>query len=78
MQTIANVVHITIFGYIVMTRDLIGYDSLVDYGSLTDYACFVIQKITDKMMINLDAKEFATCVNIAEIFTVWERSFEFY
>ena len=45
MQAIVDVVHISVFGYIAMTEDLIGYNSPVDYESLADYASLITQKV---------------------------------
>ena len=51
MQAIVDVVHITVFGYIAVIKDLIGCDSPVNYKSFADYASFVTQKIAVEVMI---------------------------
>lgn len=66
LQAIIIVVYTTIFGYIIMTRDLFGYNNLVDCKSLTNYAHFIIQKVGDEVIINFDTKKFATYVNVVE------------
>ena len=78
MQTIANMVHTTVFSYITVTGNLIGCDSLDDSETLADYACLVIQKVADEVMINLDAEEFAVYVNAAEELAIWEESLKFH
>lgn len=55
------------FGDIALTEDLIGCNK-----------SFVIQSVVDEVMINLDVREFAICMNIVEGLAVWEESFEFY
>lgn len=53
MQIIA--IYIAIFNNIALNKDLIGYNKSL-----------VIQKITNKMVINLNAEEFATYINAVE------------
>lgn len=55
MQTVAYVAHTIIFGFIAVTGDLIGFNSLVYYESLADYAYLVIQRVANEMVIDLDA-----------------------
>lgn len=50
------VIYITVFGYINMTKNLIGCNIPNDYKYLADYACLVIQKIANETMIVLVAR----------------------
>lgn len=68
MQTITNVIYTTVFNCIAITENLIGYDSFIDYENLVDYARFIIQKFTNKMIIDLNVEEFTIYVNAAEKF----------
>lgn len=60
------VVHITVFGCIAITKNLIGYNSSIDFKSLTDYASFVTQRVVDEIMIGLAAELFAMKMAVAE------------
>lgn len=42
MQTIINLVYTTVFSYIAVIEDLIGYNNFVNYKSLANYTCFII------------------------------------
>lgn len=54
---IVVVVHITVFGCITVTKNLIIYNSPVDYQYLADYASLVTQKVAVETMIVLVARE---------------------
>lgn len=56
-------VHTTIFDCIAVTENLIGCDSFIDCKSFADYTYFIIQKVADKVMIDLNTEEFAICMN---------------
>lgn len=66
MQIFVDVVYINIFSYISITRDLIDCDSFLDYESIANCVYLVIQKVADKIMIDLNAEEFPACVNAIE------------
>lgn len=59
MRTVVVVVHITVFGSIAVTEDLIDCDSPVDYIRL------VTPRVAVEIMIGLDAGVFSACVNVA-------------
>lgn len=58
------VVHITTFGYIVITKNSISYNSSIYYKNLADYISFIIKKIAVKAII----------VFVAMRVTVWDKS----
>lgn len=66
MQTIADVVYITIFGYIAVIKDLIDCNSYVDYKSFANYVRLIIKKIANKVMIDLNNEKFAVYINAIE------------
>lgn len=70
MQTIADMVYTTIFSYIAITGDLIGCNNLIDYKNFANYTYLVIQKVDNKMMINLDAEEFAVYINYKKTYCI--------
>lgn len=70
-------VHTTVFGFIAVTGDLIGFDSLVDCKSLADYARLLIQRIAVEVMIDLVTGEFAAYVNAARGLAAWGEGIEF-
>lgn len=56
-------IYIPIFDCIIMSKNLI--------NSFIDYIYFIIlQKNTNKMIINLITKEFTICINIIKRFTI--------
>lgn len=69
MEIVADMVYTTIFSYITMTGDLIGYNNLIDYKNFTNYTYLVIQRIDNKIMINLDAEGFVVYINATEKLT---------
>lgn len=62
-------VYITIFGCIAATKDLISCDSLLNCKSFTDYIRYVIQSVTNEVIIDFDIKKFAAYINAAKRFT---------
>lgn len=64
------VVHITVFGYITVTKNLIGCNSLVGYKSFADYTSLVTQKAVDKMIIGLAAGVFTMKIAAVEGFVL--------
>lgn len=56
MQVVVDMVHITIFGYIAVTKDLIDYNSPIDYKNFTNYASLMIQKVAIEAIIVLIAE----------------------
>lgn len=67
MQSVIIIIYITIFGYIPIIKDLIGYNTSINYKSFVNYIYFVIQKVDIEIIIDFIAKKFIVYVNITKI-----------
>lgn len=66
MQTITDMIYTTIFDCIAVIQNLIYCNSVINCKSFADYARFIIQKVDNTEIIDLDIKEFLAYMKVAK------------